>query len=102
MGSVTAVKERLANRKKISTIEAELAAISGLPEVRFMGKVQNIEHHRSHIASAFFASPFEEAACLSIDGSGDFSTTMMGVGKGNNIEIINSDKRRGERRRGQV
>lgn len=90
LGSVTAVKERLANRKKISTIEAELAAISGLPEVRFMGKVQNIEHHRSHIASAFFASPFEEAACLSIDGSGDFSTTMMGVGKGNNIEIINS------------
>ena len=49
-----------------------------------------VEHHRSHLASAFFASPFEEAALLSIDGSGDFSTTMLGVGKGNQIEVIDS------------
>jgi carbamoyltransferase len=89
-GSVAAVKERLANQKKVSSIEDELAAVSGLPASQFAGKVKNIEHHRSHLASAFFASPFEKAACLSIDGSGDFSTTMMGIGKGNHIEVTDS------------
>ena len=53
-------------------------------------KVKNIEHHRSHLASAFFASPFEEAAILSIDGSGDFTTTMIATGKGNKINVIDS------------
>lgn len=89
-GSMGAVKERLGNRKKVSSIEQELAAISGLDASLFAGKVRNIEHHRSHLASAFFASPYEEAACLSIDGSGDFSTTMTGIGKGNHIEVLQS------------
>ena len=89
-GSIAAVKDRLANSKKVSSIEKELAVASGLPEEAFEGKVKNIEHHRSHLASAFFASPFEEAACLSIDGSGDFSTTMTGIGKGNHIEVLAS------------
>lgn len=84
------IKERLSNRKKISSLDVELAKISGLPAQSFKGRVINVEHHRSHIASAFFASPFEEAACLSIDGSGDFTTTMLGVGKENQIDIIDS------------
>jgi carbamoyltransferase len=53
-------------------------------------KIHQVEHHRSHLASAFFASPFDEAALLSIDGSGDFTTTMLGVGKRNQIEVIDS------------
>lgn len=89
-GSTSAVKDRLQNSKKVGSIEEELALISGLPASKFEGKIKNIEHHRSHLASAFFASPFEEAACLSIDGSGDFSTTMTGIGKGNHIEILKS------------
>jgi len=89
-GSSSAVKDRLQNSKKVGSIEEELALISGLSASKFQGKVKNIEHHRSHLASAFFASPFEEAACLSIDGSGDFSTTMTGIGKGNHIEVLNS------------
>ncbi|RYF90087.1 MAG: carbamoyltransferase, partial [Chitinophagaceae bacterium] len=89
-GSVAALKDRFANHKKVSSIEEELALISGLPAAAFAGKVKNVEHHRSHLASAFFASPFEKAACLSIDGSGDFSTTMMGMGKGNEIEVLDS------------
>lgn len=88
--SVKVVKERLANSKKVSSIEQELATISGLPADAFQGKVFNIEHHRSHLASAFFASGFNEAACLSIDGSGDFSTTMTAIGKGNKIEVMDS------------
>ena len=86
--SFGAVKERWANRKKVSSIEEELALLSGLPATSFAGKIKNIEHHRSHLASAFFASPFKEAACLSIDGSGDFSTTMTGRGTRNHIEVL--------------
>ena len=83
-------KDRFANSRKVVSLEKELSQISGLPEEKFTGKVKNIEHHRSHIASAFFASPFDKAACLSLDGSGDFSTTMVGTGNGNDLHIIAS------------
>ncbi|HEV2353804.1 MAG TPA: carbamoyltransferase C-terminal domain-containing protein, partial [Puia sp.] len=53
-------------------------------------KIHQVEHHRSHLASAFFASPFEKAALLSIDGSGDFTTTMVGTGHGNKIRVLDS------------
>ena len=45
------------------------------------------EHHLSHAASAFFCSPFEESAVLTFDGVGEWSTTTMGVGKGNDLTI---------------
>ena len=89
-GSFSAIKNRLENSRKVSSLENELSAISGLPVVNFKKKIHQIEHHRSHLASAFFASPFNEAACISIDGSGDFTTTMMAVGKGSHIEVIDS------------
>jgi carbamoyltransferase len=50
-------------------------------------KVHFVEHHRAHLASAFFASPFEEAAVISIDGFGDFSSVMWGVGRGDKIDV---------------
>jgi carbamoyltransferase len=89
-GSFGAVKNRLHNSRKVSSLENELANISGLPAQTFKPKIKQVEHHRSHIASAFFASPFEEAACISIDGSGDFTTTMIGIGKGNNFTVLDS------------
>jgi carbamoyltransferase len=46
------------------------------------------DHHMSHAASSFFTSPFEDAAILTVDGAGEWSTATMGVGKGNKIEII--------------
>ena len=89
-GSIAAVKDRLANSRKVATLEKELSRISGLPEEKFIHKIKQVEHHRSHLASAFFASGFQEAACLSVDGSGDFSTTMTGIGKANKIEVTGS------------
>ena len=89
-GSFGAVKDRISNSRKVASIQNELSQISGLPESLFIPKIRNIEHHRSHLASAFFASPFKEAACLSIDGSGDFSTTMTAIGTDNNIEVLDS------------
>lgn len=46
------------------------------------------EHHESHAASAFFPSPFEEAAILTLDGVGEWTTTSVGVGRGNKIELL--------------
>ena len=46
------------------------------------------EHHLSHAASAFYPSPFEEAAILTIDGVGEWATTTIGRGKGKDIEIL--------------
>jgi len=46
------------------------------------------EHHQSHAASAFFPSPFAEAAVLTMDGVGEWATTSMGIGRGNSLEIL--------------
>ena len=67
-------------------------AVAGLPDqMRAMGlagaRLHFVEHHRAHLASAFFVAPFEEAAVVSIDGFGDFSSAMWGVGRGNRIDL---------------
>jgi carbamoyltransferase len=89
-GSLPAISNRIKNSKKVASLEKELSAISGLDARRFINKIMQVEHHRSHLASAFFASGFDEAACVSIDGSGDFTTTMIAVGKGTHIEVLDS------------
>lgn len=89
-GGVKTVLNRLSNNKKVASLEQEFSRMSGVDADKIKPKIHQVEHHRSHLASAFFASPFEEAALLSIDGSGDFTTTMIGRGKGNKIEVIDS------------
>lgn len=54
---------------------------------QFKGRMVFPEHHESHAASAFFPSPFEEAAILTIDGVGEWATSSLGVGRGNQIEL---------------
>jgi carbamoyltransferase len=56
-------------------------------ELGYDGVLQYAEHHESHAASAFFPSPFEEAAILTMDGVGEWATASMGVGRGSNIEL---------------
>ncbi len=51
-------------------------------------KVHFIEHHQAHLASSFFVSPMETAAVLSVDGFGDFSSAVWGVGRGNHLKIM--------------
>jgi carbamoyltransferase len=82
---------RLHNSRKVTSLKDEFVKIDNRADyAAIRGKIKNIEHHRSHLASAFFASPFDEAAILSIDGSGDFTTTMTATGKGNKINVIDS------------
>src|SRR5581483_11478245 len=54
----------------------------------YEGELLFAEHHESHAASAFFPSPFDEAAILTADGVGEWATTSLGVGRGNDIELL--------------
>ncbi len=57
-------------------------------ELGYEGKIIFPEHHESHAAAAFFPSPFSEAAFLTIDGVGEWTTSSYGVGAGNEIKIL--------------
>jgi len=57
-------------------------------ELNYEGKIIFPEHHESHAASAFFPSPFNESAILTMDGVGEWTTTSFGIGKGNKIELL--------------
>ena len=86
----TLIFDRLKNSEKVAKLEDEFAEHFGVDSKTIKEKIINVEHHRAHLASAFFASPFDEAAILSIDGSGDFTTTMLAIGRGNQIEVLDS------------
>ncbi|MBI2633841.1 MAG: carbamoyltransferase [Parcubacteria group bacterium] len=59
-----------------------------MKELGWRGPILWPEHHESHAASAFFPSPFQEAAFLTIDGVGEWTTTSYGIGKDNKVEIL--------------
>ncbi|MCV6825437.1 MULTISPECIES: carbamoyltransferase [Halocynthiibacter] len=77
------IKEKLFQK---SLLGKELKALNG--NKKWDGKLLFTEHHQSHGASAFFPSPFESAAVLTMDGVGEWCTTSIGHGKGNSLEII--------------
>jgi carbamoyltransferase len=57
------------------------------PEYNWDDRLLFAEHHQSHAASAFYPSPFESAAILTMDGVGEWATTSLGMGKGNTVEM---------------
>src|SRR5204863_2500218 len=59
-----------------------------LPALHKDCKILFTEHHQSHAASAFYASPFKEAAILTVDGVGEWATTTIGLGSGTEIYIL--------------
>lgn len=61
-------------------------------QIGYIGKVIFPEHHESHAASAFFPSPFNQAAILTMDGVGEWTTTSCGAGSGNNITLFSEIK----------
>ena len=57
-------------------------------DVAWEDRLKFSEHHLSHAASAFFPSPFEEAAVLTMDGVGEWATTSLAIGRGNTLEVV--------------
>src|SRR6185436_13790296 len=82
------IKDRLGNAARVRDLKDELARVFGVSKKQLRARFHNIEHHRAHLASCFFVSPFERAALLSIDGFGDFISTMWALGEGNSIEVL--------------
>lgn len=88
LGLFRQAKDRIANAAKVRDLKDELARIFRLPKRNLRAQFHNVEHHLAHLASCFFVSPFERAALLSIDGFGDFISTMWAAGEGNSIEVL--------------
>jgi carbamoyltransferase len=82
------VKDRLSNAAKVRDLKDDLATALGVSRKSIGAQFHNIEHHRAHLASSFFISPFERAALLSIDGFGDFISTMWAEGVDNSIAVL--------------
>ena len=80
------IRDRLRNHRQVGGVK-ELLAPFGDPRL-FRGKVHNVEHHRAHLASAFYCSPFEQAACLTVDGFGDFLSSMSALGTGTRLDVL--------------
>ncbi len=86
--SLKSIKNRSNNAFTISTLKEDILKSLGLNHAK--AKVVFVEHHRCHLASSFYVSPFQKSALLSIDGFGDFSSTMWGIGEGVNINVEDS------------
>ena len=74
--------------RSMESIEDLLSGIESLKPSKFRGQRVPVEHHVAHIAGSYFTSPWDEAAGLSIDGSGDFVTVMQAMCRGENIEVL--------------
>jgi carbamoyltransferase len=86
-GFARQVRDRLANLGKVRGATTQLRDALGA-DSGFEPRFHAVGHHRAHAASAFFVSGFEEAACLSIDGFGDFVSGMRAIGRDRTIQPI--------------
>lgn len=85
--SLRNIVSRIQNRKEIGNIPGLLAEQLSSDKTQIEKKIIRVEHHVAHMASTYFTAPFEEAVVLSIDGFGDFVSTMWGHGHDLEIEI---------------
>ncbi len=84
---ISLVRDRLRNSKKLRGLRGPLAEALGVTQAG-LPRLHYVEHHPSHLASAFFVSPFADAAVCAIDGFGDFVSTSMAAGRANRLEVL--------------
>ena len=80
--SLSLIRDRAANVMSVRRIADACASALGLDESHVSRRMHYVEHHAAHLASSFFASPFDDAAVCAIDGFGDFVSTSTGLGRG--------------------
>ncbi len=88
------IAQKIKNIRSAASIKDALEAAYGSDLRAQFGtgikaEVHHVEHHLAHLASAFLVSGFSEAACISIDGFGDFASTAFGFGQGSEVKIGN-------------
>ena len=79
------VKARLQNASRVRDVQGELESAL---RAEVGAELHLVEHHQAHVASAFFVSPFEDAAVLTLDGFGDFASTMLAEGHGSSFKVL--------------
>jgi carbamoyltransferase len=86
--SIGFVRDRVRNAVTVQHPRSALAAALDIPSQQVTARLHNVEHHRAHMASAFYVSPFRHAAILSVDGMGDFVSTMWGTGHDHGMKVL--------------
>jgi carbamoyltransferase len=80
--------DRLRVMRKFAGVREDLASAFDTAPDKIRAQFHRIEHHRAHMASAFFVSPFDRAAVLSADGLGDFASFMCAAGEGPDMRVL--------------
>lgn len=80
--SLRAIVDRLKRQGKTLRLEEQFAAALGVQPKNLRAKFHRVEHHQTHVASGFLISPYKEAAVLSVDGMGDFTSTLTAHARG--------------------
>lgn len=80
--SVRTIVDRLKRQGKTLSLEDQFATAVGLSPAELKATFHRIEHHQTHVAAGFLISPYDEAAVLSVDGMGDFTSTLTAHAKG--------------------
>ena len=84
----SSITARAKNTGKILDAREALAAATGLGGAKELRtKLHRVEHHKAHLASALFSSPYDTAACVTLDGMGDFLSSAWGRGVGTKIDV---------------
>ena len=86
----SAMRDRLRNAGKVHDIKAAICEAKGIKTDVIKAQLHHVEHHQAHLGSAFFVSGYEEAAVASIDGFGDFVSTMVAHGKETKLTVLQS------------
>ncbi|GAB5522009.1 MAG: carbamoyltransferase [Rhodothermales bacterium] len=80
--SVSSLVDRLKRQGKTLSLEEQCANAMGVERNALRARFHRVEHHQAHVAAGFLISPFDEAAVLSVDGMGDFTSTLTAHGRG--------------------
>ena len=84
----TLVRDRWRNAGRVRDVVGVLAETLGLDRSWVQARTRWVEHHPAHLASAFFVSPWDEAAVCAIDGFGDFVSTSLALGRGSRLDVL--------------
>ncbi|MBD2193892.1 MULTISPECIES: carbamoyltransferase family protein [Calothrix] len=86
--SLSSLLDRFNKQSKSASLKEQLAAACYIQPEDIHAQIHTLEHHTTHLACGFLVSPFEKAAILSVDGMGDFVSTLSAAGEGNHLEYF--------------
>lgn len=85
--SLPSLHQRLGTQRKLLGLRDALGHALACDPDKITARLHRVEHHRAHLGSTLFCSPFEDATCVTLDGMGDFVSSMWGHGAGSRIDV---------------